>query len=1326
MPTLGPWTSRAPADRDWIAIAWSPSLSLFAAVAVTGTGTRVTTSPDGVTWTLRTTPADNNWRGIAWSSTLGLFAAVAYSGTGNRVMTSPDGITWTLRTSASDNDWRAITWAPALGLFAAVANSGTGTRVMTSSNGITWTTRTSAADNGWLGIAWSPALGLFAAVSNDGTSRVMTSPDGTTWTSRTAAAALEWLGVTWSPSLGLFAAVASTGAGNRVMTSPDGITWTSRTTPADHNWRSIAWAPSLSLFAAVAITGTGSRAMTSPDGIVWTLGTTPTDNDWRAIAWAPSLGVFAAVASSGTGTRVMTAASVPDTDEWLLLNDAPAASRIRRQHTAIQIKDVLNNAPNMARLTVQGHPGGPGPLGGSGLTILDPATGDRIYKGSLQTIEQTYDGRPTQLHWDVAAIDATWRLNKYRPFGMFFDVSASDIAVALLADFAPGFTTDHVQTTLAPITIAFDGTQTMGECLTAICQAIGTAHWYVDYDDDLHLFRSVPPDLTPAFPPAPTTAVTLSDSSTNTLTTPGAVDSLTAVPAGGMTAGGVSIRYALSLSDGGVYSTLYPGGGRETPLGPPTTQIASGTDYYEVRYTITAAMVGYYVHLWRSDDLGPYYAVIDPIDNPSTQQVLLASVGTVAVVPDAFATAAENRGFGIYPYLGPIGAVSPAGFAQVSVLFAYADGTVSAPGPLSEVWRSDGTHYLQIDDLPIGTPAGTHGAVVARWALLTLLSNNGGPATNPPAPLGIFRLDDNVTTSVDWGFGQPVAPPLVAATRLAPGVYPPVVTPLPDGPTPACTVAVGAADSLDPTEFAASVTDLVYTFAVTAVYDDGVESLPGPWSDPVTDQIVGGPLKQFEFSAVPVAADYAGHPCLYRKIYARVSYTDPALGVTVIDAVVGWLVIPDNTTTACDETDRFIRPFAPGFHADPLPVTARVDGPDLESGDAPDPITTATSPQLLLDTPPITLTEDSSQIRTRVFVRGAGTSVAGLAILTSSIAAATVLETASPHLLASGMSVDIDGHLGATPAIFGTFVVTVLTPTTFSIPLTVTVAGTGGTMTPGMGATALPVVTISLFEPGGGQVMTGVTVLSYHGVNGTSLLLSAPLTAAIPLGQGVSLWVQRDDLVAQAELGAIELDADGTPTDGVHEFTVVDTSLRTVPALTLRGDAELALFSRPIRTVTYATRDPKSKSGQHVDIDLDDPPIVGTFVIQDVTIDQIQIKADLVARYTVTASSVRFTLDDLLQRVLLERDRGASSSSGSGVGAPGSAGSPGPTGPTGPASAWGTIPGTLSAQTDLQTALDAKAALVHTHVEADVTGLVADLAAKVNAAALAWRIAMRM
>ena len=59
-------------------------------------------------WFSRVSAADNSWNSVTYGN--GLFVAVAITGTGNRVMTSPDGITWTSRTSAVDNDWRSVTY----------------------------------------------------------------------------------------------------------------------------------------------------------------------------------------------------------------------------------------------------------------------------------------------------------------------------------------------------------------------------------------------------------------------------------------------------------------------------------------------------------------------------------------------------------------------------------------------------------------------------------------------------------------------------------------------------------------------------------------------------------------------------------------------------------------------------------------------------------------------------------------------------------------------------------------------------------------------------------------------------------------------------------------------------------------------------------------------------------------------------------------------------------------------------------------------------------------------------------------------------------------
>ena len=83
----------------------------------------------GITWTSRTYPAENDWYDVTYGN--GTFVAVAGSGTGNRVMTSPDGITWTSRTSAGDVDWRNVTYGN--GTFVAVSSAGTSAlTVMTS------------------------------------------------------------------------------------------------------------------------------------------------------------------------------------------------------------------------------------------------------------------------------------------------------------------------------------------------------------------------------------------------------------------------------------------------------------------------------------------------------------------------------------------------------------------------------------------------------------------------------------------------------------------------------------------------------------------------------------------------------------------------------------------------------------------------------------------------------------------------------------------------------------------------------------------------------------------------------------------------------------------------------------------------------------------------------------------------------------------------------------------------------------------------------------------------------------------------------------------
>jgi uncharacterized phiE125 gp8 family phage protein len=70
-----------------------------------------------------------------------------------------------------------------------------------------------------------------------------------------------------------------------------------------------------------------------------------------------------------------------------------------------------------------------------------------------------------------------------------------------------------------------------------------------------------------------------------------------------------------------------------------------------------------------------------------------------------------------------------------------------------------------------------------------------------------------------------------------------------------------------------------------------------------------------------------------------------------------------------------------------------------------------------------------------------------IALGASTVANPTVLTALVPHGLVTGDTVTIAGHVGSTPAVDGSRVVTVIDTLHFSVPVTVTIAGAGGTVT---------------------------------------------------------------------------------------------------------------------------------------------------------------------------------------------------------------------------------------------------------------------------------------
>lgn len=166
---------------------------LFVAINNSGSTTQsIATSPDGITWTHRTSPISNNLLSIAYGGSGANIGFVILAANGTSSLTSPDGITWTARTVPSAQVWTSLVWGSSSARWVAVASTGTTTtNLMTSSNPFQatgWTLRTSPSASQWnsitVGLDSNFQERFYAiAFNNTATGKLMTStaPD-TTWT----------------------------------------------------------------------------------------------------------------------------------------------------------------------------------------------------------------------------------------------------------------------------------------------------------------------------------------------------------------------------------------------------------------------------------------------------------------------------------------------------------------------------------------------------------------------------------------------------------------------------------------------------------------------------------------------------------------------------------------------------------------------------------------------------------------------------------------------------------------------------------------------------------------------------------------------------------------------------------------------------------------------------------------------------------------------------------------------------------------------------------------------------------------------------------------
>jgi len=242
-----------------------------------------------------------------------------------------------------------------------------------------------------------------------------------------------------------------------------------------------------------------------------------------------------------------------------------------------------------------------------------------------------------------------------------------------------------------------------------------------------------------------------------------------------------------------------------------------------------------------------------------------------------------------------------------------------------------------------------------------------------------------------------------------------------------------------------------------------------------------------------------------------------------------------------------------------------------------------------------------------------GTTLTGIpggqdSTITRSGTTATVTTTGS-HGFATNDVVTIQG--AEQSEYNGSHKITVTGSTTF----TYTIAGSPAT--PATGTIKVYAVGAILAPIQGGSGVVTAPFLS--GVSG--------LTYPVDKGGPVRIMVVRNDSAAQAALAAVE------GGDGVHEELLDEPSIETVAQLTAACDAELAAYSRKLRTITFRSRDPKLRSGKTVTLNLGAPTnISGSFLIQRVISTEFDTAPYLNPMREVIAAPVRLSFETVLRR----------------------------------------------------------------------------------------------
>jgi hypothetical protein len=852
------------------------------------------------------------------------------------------------------------------------------------------------------------------------------------------------------------------------------------------------------------------------------------------------------------------------------LTVAGAAIRVRRN--SLTIHDALNDTPNTCAFTADG-PAEPQRAQLVRVTINSDAP-RLLFSGALQKVDVSYTGRPSRAVYPCQAVDDTPRADAKLPFGSWTGISATTLAQILVNTFAPGFGTAHVQAGLPAVSVNLDGSEGMHGALAQIAKLIG-GYFYWE-DADLHLFVGNEPGDTPD--PIDTTPHRLLDTPPITVSRD---DSQLRTRAYGKGHG------ENTLADVAAFDTIVPIANAImfTPSGGKAISLTQRLAYTGLNLGGGGTLVGPGVTPTAAPGLT--LAQGTGIDTGLHQYAVtfITAVGETRAGP----IAAINTGPQLTAMPDPttaLGAAPLAGLGIETGAHGYAYTWVTAvgetlPAPLATITHGDGVPNPATISYAFQPGSGAGNGVLMpnaayQWAFTFQRSTDGietGPSARTPTYMTTSRGIGGVYLDGGGGGGPVCAVPPVGWVRK-------------------WYRTAGNGSTLQAVKYSDENGSL------------GWSSHPFFTDHPTSDADLGAAAPLVNATALHqstltgIAVGPAG--TIARRIY-RTAANGAQLQLLA--------TLNDNVTTTYTDAAS--------------DTTLGVNAPTANSTSVSQPWN-----QVAISGIPI-----GPSGTTKRYVYRTAANQSQLKLLSA------VNDNATTGFTDSGPDV----NLGVNAPLSDT--------SGLQQPAGQVNAGSSSILVAGTGA----------FVPTGGWAVigNGTQVVRYTGIAGSTLvgipasgpgaivatiaynsnITAAPILTgvtglglALKKGDPVNIWVQRDDLTAQAELAQRETAAGGVASDGIRERRISDER-RGEASLTALCDADLKQFSRGIVTVVYATQDVKTKSGKPVLVNLPSPAINQTLTIQDVTITALDHTPGVPPTFTVTASNVRFSLDDLLRQL---------------------------------------------------------------------------------------------